>query len=174
MSMRRVERELKEENIPQRHQSRMTGKVKVRAAELSLAAGFCVATCGPPSDSCDLHRGPWCLSKQAHTLQHICRNASRCWIEHLHPPLFILLVLSGLAKQHVLQRPPHAGSKDVPNISSSTKCQRIEDNRFCFYSLSQLCNHKENAIQNWGDHTLGAGRRSCCKGDWEIWKWAHC
>lgn len=74
MSMRRLERELTEETIPQRHKSRMMGKVKVRAVELWLAAAFCLATCGQPSDSCDLHRGPWCLSKQAHTLQHICRT----------------------------------------------------------------------------------------------------
>lgn len=74
MSMRRLEREIKEENIPQRHKSRLMGKVRVRAAEWWLAAAFCLATCGQPSDSCDLHRGPWCLRKQAHTLKHICRT----------------------------------------------------------------------------------------------------
>lgn len=74
MSLRRLERELKEENIPQRHNSGVTGKVKVRAVESLLAAAFCVATCGHPSDSCDLHRGPWCLGKQAHTRKHICRT----------------------------------------------------------------------------------------------------
>lgn len=64
--MRRLDRELKEEKIPQRHKSGMLGKVKVRAVKSWLAAAFCVATCGPPSDSCDLHRGPWCLSKHTH------------------------------------------------------------------------------------------------------------
>lgn len=166
MSMRRLERELKGENIPQRHKRRMMGKVKVRAAELSLAAAFCVATCGQPSDSCDLHRGPWCLSKQAHTLKHICRTLTDA--ESSICLLGCYPVSSEWAERSsglVCLSLPHAGSKDFPNISSSTKCQCIENNCFCFYGLSPLCNHKENSIQNWDDHTLARWETGCCKGD---------